>query len=237
MVRSLAALSRRAAPVALAGERLLPAVPALAAVLPGGGLRRGSTVAVTGSTSLALALAASPSAAGSWAAAIGTRDLGLVAAAELGVALDRFAVVPDAGRDRWATVVAALLDAVDVVLAWPEGRVRAADARRLAARARERGSVLVACGRPWLEGTDVRLTAAAITPMGLGHGDGRLTTLRIEVEVDGRGRAARPRRTLLTIPHRADHAILPAPAGEIACSPGGMGQGEGAAPAPAAAVG
>ncbi|MGH9177562.1 MAG: hypothetical protein ACRD0N_03275, partial [Acidimicrobiales bacterium] len=75
-----ARLAGRVQPVALAGERLLPVHPALAGLLPGGGLRRGSTVAVAGSTSLALALVAGPSGAGSWCAAVGVPSLGLVAA-------------------------------------------------------------------------------------------------------------------------------------------------------------
>ncbi|MCU1460785.1 MAG: hypothetical protein JWO37_860, partial [Acidimicrobiales bacterium] len=119
--------------------RLLPVLPALAGILPDGGLRRGSVVSVAGATSLALALLAGPSAAGSWCAAVGLSSLGLsslglVAAAELGVALERFPLVaaPSSGSSvGWATVVAAVLDAMDVVLAWPPAHVRAADARRL----------------------------------------------------------------------------------------------------------
>src|SRR2546430_2156996 len=72
----------RARPVSLAGEQLLPALPAIAGLLPDGGLRRGTTVAVAGSTSLALALAAGPSGAGSWCVGVGARSLGLVAAAD-----------------------------------------------------------------------------------------------------------------------------------------------------------
>ena len=46
-------------------------------------------------------------------------------------------------RGRWATVVAALLDGVTVVLAPVPPGLRVGDARRLAARARERQGVLV----------------------------------------------------------------------------------------------
>src|SRR5207248_1484699 len=41
-------LNNQARPVSLAGERTLPVLPALASLLPEGGLRRGSTVAVSG---------------------------------------------------------------------------------------------------------------------------------------------------------------------------------------------
>ncbi len=131
-------LIERAAPVSLAGEQRLPVLAALEPLLAAGGLRRGSVVVVEGSSSLALALAAAASAAGSWCAAVGRPALGLVAAAELGLVLDRFPLVPvpdpsaGARPGGWAWVVATLLDAVDLVIAWPPG----------SARARRR------CGRP-----------------------------------------------------------------------------------------
>ena len=82
------------------------------------GRRSARPPGVTGATSLALALAAGASQAGSWVAAVGLGSLGLVAAAELGVALDRLVLVADPGRERtgWASVVAALVDGFDVVL-------------------------------------------------------------------------------------------------------------------------
>ena len=135
-------LNNQARPVSLAGERVLPVLPALEGALPDAGLRRGSTVAVSGGSSLALALLAGPSAAGSWCAAVGLPSLGLVAAAELGVVLERFPLVARPGAD-WSAVVAALLEAVDVVLLCPPPHVRTDDARRLIARARERGAVLI----------------------------------------------------------------------------------------------
>ena len=107
---------------------------------------RGSVTVVEGdgaATSLALALVAGPSAAGSWTAVVGCPGLGLAAAAEAGVALERLALVAEPEPGDWAGVVAALVGAVDVVVVGPTHRVRAADARRLAARARERGTVLV----------------------------------------------------------------------------------------------
>src|SRR5581483_11245519 len=63
-----------------AGERMLPVRPELRRLLPGGGLRRGSTVAVRdgaapGSVSVLLALLAAASAAGSWCAVVGLPTL------------------------------------------------------------------------------------------------------------------------------------------------------------------
>lgn len=187
-------LAGRAGPVTLAGEQVLPVVGPLQSLLPDGGLRRGSTVAVVGSTSLALQLVAAASAAGSWAAAVGLPGLGSVAAAEVGVVLERLALVPRPG-EQWATVTAALLDALDVVLVRPPHRLRQADARKLIARARERGAVLVPLG-PW-DGADMRLEVASARWHGVGQGDGHLQGCRMEVVATGRRAAARERRAVV----------------------------------------
>lgn len=203
-----------ARPVVLAGEQLLPVLEPLQALLPGQGLRRGSTVSVEGgpgATSLALALGVAASAAGSWVAGVGLPSLGLLAAAELGVPLERVIVVSAPPPPSWATVVAALLDAVDLVWAGLPRRTAAGDARRLAARARERGSVLVPLrdlgregpGRaaPWPCPAEVRLTVASSSWTGpAGGGAGRLEARRVEVVAGGRGAAARERRVPLWLP-------------------------------------
>ena len=192
-------IAGKVAPVALAGEQLLPVAPALERLFPGKGMRRGTVVGVTGSVALALAVLVGPSQAGSWTAVVGMPDLGALAADELGVDLARCALVPEPGPT-WPTVVAALLDAIDVVAVRPPGgRVRATDARRLAARARERGSVLVVVGA-WPEGPDVRLTAAGVEWRGLDQGHGALTGRRLSVVGSGRGAAARERRATVDLP-------------------------------------
>jgi hypothetical protein len=198
-------LAGRAQPVALAGERRLPVLPALRSLLPDG-LRRGSVVVVEGATSLAMALLAAASAEGSWCAAVGLPSLGMAAAGELGVTLDRFPLVaaprPGSGPGGWAWVVAALLDAFDVVLAGGPSApsCRAADARRLTARVRERGAVLVVASPRWPESPAVRLTVAASTWDGPGRGEGRLRGRRLEVVATGRATAARERRARLWLP-------------------------------------
>jgi hypothetical protein len=180
----------------------LPVDPALSSVLPSG-LRRGSTLSVTGSISLLLALLGTASADGAWCALVGLPWISAEAAAEYGLDLARLAVVPTPGA-RWTTVVGALLDAVDVVAARPP-RARngpsacsPADVRRLAARARTRDTVLVAFGE-W-PGADVRLQAEAGHWAGIGTGTGRLRARRVQVSVQGRGQAARPRSASLWLP-------------------------------------
>src|SRR4051794_3503837 len=98
----------------LTSERPPMAVPpALSPLLPEG-LRRGATTVVNGSTSLVLAMLAHACAGGAWAAVVGQPTVGLLAAAQAGVQLERLAVVPRPGLES-PTVLAALLDGVDVV--------------------------------------------------------------------------------------------------------------------------
>ena len=207
---ALAAAALRARPVTPAGERSLPVAPPLEVLLPTG-LRRGTSLQVAGvrdglgTTSLALAVLVGPSAAGSWAAAVGVPSLGLAAAAGFGVDLGRIVLVPDAGDPggpTWSTVVATLLEAVDVVVVRPPRRVPAGEARRLAARARERGSVLVRLGAAgdWPEAADATLTVTSTAWEGLGHGHGHLRARRAVVEVGGRRAYDRPRSTTLWLP-------------------------------------
>src|SRR4051794_39408075 len=135
-------------------HRVLPVVPELSGLLPSRGLRRGSTIAVApgraapagGATSLLLALLAEASRSGSWCAVVGVPALGAIAAAESGIALDRLALVPNPGPE-WPTVVAALIDGVDLVVTAVPGPISGSIASRLAARARQRGSVLVPFGQ------------------------------------------------------------------------------------------
>lgn len=216
-----AGLPESVRPVSLAGGRVLPVLPALAGLLPGGGLRRGSTVAVAGSTSLALALLAGPSSAGSWCAAVGLPSLGLLAAAEVGVTVGRLALVASPGAD-WAAVVAALLDALDVVVVrLPDRGVRPADARRLGARARERGAVLVPLGR-W-EGADVRLCVASSSWQGLGEGSGHLQARLVDVVAEGRGASARSRRARLWLPSATGEITAAVDVGGVAGGAGAVG--------------
>jgi hypothetical protein len=212
--RSLAEAARRARTGTPAGERTLPVSPALADLLPDG-LRRGSTVGVVGpgGRSLALALIAEATATGSWAAVVGDPDLGLAAAAEAGVALARLAVVdlsgPTASR-QWGAVVAALVGGLDLVLVAPRRQVRAVDARRLAARARERGSVLIRIGDAlWPDRPDLELALADAAWEGPEDGYGRLRCRRAEVVATGRGRNARERRALLLLPDARGVPSLP----------------------------
>lgn len=191
----------RVTPMALAREQTLPVLGPLAPLFPEGALRRGSVVGVRGSgaTSLAMAVAAGPSASGGWTAVVGDPDLGLAAVGELGVALERLLIVrPEPAN--WSSALAALVGAVDVVVAAPRHRIREADARRMGARLRERGSVLIHIGNRWPVGADVQLDIAAGEWEGLGDGHGVLRSRRLDIAGGGRGSASRPRRLELLVP-------------------------------------
>ncbi|WP_211256538.1 hypothetical protein [Actinoalloteichus caeruleus] len=180
--------------------RVLPVRTELAALLPWGGLRRGSTVAVRGSTALLLSLLAEATTAGSWAAVVGMPAVGVLAAAEAGVAVRRMPLVPDPGPDL-PGVVGALLDGIELVVVAGFAGVGETRLRRLSARARQRSAVLLpVVGRePW-PGADLELSCAEATWQGPGRGDGRLLERTVSVRARGRGAAARPRRVRLTLP-------------------------------------
>ncbi|WCO68335.1 hypothetical protein PO878_06285 [Iamia majanohamensis] len=243
----LALLGQQARPVTLAAERALPVVDALAPLLPDGTLPRGVSVGVSGpgATSLALGLVAAASAAGSWTVVVGAPDLGLVAASEAGLDLARTVVVAPPPPERWPTVVAALVEAVELVLVRPSGRVRPTDVRRLGTHLRSRGGVLVRLPGPgsWPEDPDISLRASvpgwrgAVGPDRL-DGAGRLRARRLVVEATGRRRAARPRRLELWLPGPDGRPAPVAASARTAAGPQGAGspgsgdQGAGVAPGP-----
>jgi hypothetical protein len=202
-----AGLADRVRPVTPVAGRTLPVPPPLAPLFPGGVLRRGTTVTVSGppghgATTLALSLLAAASAAGSWCAAVGLSDPGVVAAAGLGLDLRRVVFVPHPGTG-WAEAAGDLLSGVDAVLVRPPGRARLTAARHLSARARERQAALVVLlERPgaWPEGGDLALSVGAGAWEGVGQGHGHLRGRRAEVRVSGRRAAGRATECSLWLP-------------------------------------
>ncbi|WP_156365312.1 hypothetical protein [Sciscionella sediminilitoris] len=170
-------------------ERLLPVRPDLAEILPLGGLRKGSTVAVLGSSSLTLALLAEATARGSWAAVVGRPDLGVLAAHELGVELARLALVPDPGLEL-VPALDALFDGFDIIaLSFGCTKVRPDArpglARKLSARARQRGAVLIVDES--VPGADPVVRCTGRAWFGARHGHGALEYQRLRIEQEGRG--------------------------------------------------
>src|SRR5262245_21113009 len=99
----LHAVAREAAPVVLARERSVALADPLGELVPGGAVARGAVLRVAGrpgagATTVGFELAAAFTARGEWAVALDldttlVPSLGPLAAAEAGVALERFAVV------------------------------------------------------------------------------------------------------------------------------------------------
>jgi hypothetical protein len=192
-------------------SRMLPVHQALVDLFPWGGLRRGVTVAVRGSTSLLFALLAQATETGSWAALVGMPNLGLRAAAELGVAVDRLALVRHPGADL-PRVVAALLDGMDLVAVDP-ARLTDSQVHRLSARARHRGAVLLSAGA-W-PGADLELTCEAGEWSGLGDGHGHLKARETRVAVRGRRAVNRQTGVRLHLPGPGGTAATMAPSGTL----------------------
>jgi hypothetical protein len=183
-------------------DRELPTLPAVSELLGGANLRGGSAYSVQGSAALVMALMAGPSAEGTWCGVVGLPSFGAEAARGLGVDLERLVLVPDPGHD-WLNVVAALVDALTVVVVRPPGEVTPGEASRLAARLRTRGAMLIASGS-W-PGSEARLEVESSTWTGLGDGEGLLTARQATVAVTGRRAAG----------HRRHQLWLPAPDGTI----------------------
>ncbi len=160
----------------------VPTLAALADLVP---MQAGSTYGVD-STGLALALAAGASQAGEWVGFAGWPDLGIEAAAGLGIDLNRTVLVPDPG-EHWLEVTAALVDVLRVVVLRAPSRVSARDAEVLDSRLRTRSAALVVCGA-WPK-VEARLSLEASAWSGPQAGRGALTERRTRIAVR---RGARP---------------------------------------------
>ena len=190
------------------GRRLdapvLPALPALAALLPGGGLRVGSAYSIASSASLLSALLAAPSQAGSGCGVVGMPQFGAEAAEGLGVDLSRLVLIPDPGS-RWLAVTATIAEVLPVVAVRPGGRATDGDVSRLAARLRDRGAVLLVQG-PWAQAEAI-IDVADPDWSGLGRGHGYLSARELTVTVTSR-RTPVPRRGRVLLPAE-DGALVP----------------------------
>ena len=196
-------------PVALATSRRLPLGEPWNALVPGAGLRRGSTVVVqapvgSGGLSLALSLVSEASARGHWAGVVGVDDPGVVAMVDLGVDLRRVLFVPRP-RGAWVESAADLLDGVDLLVVRPPSRAAHAAARKLMDRVRERGVVLIILGEPnapWPLPADLSFTITQARWAMSSRLDARYLTVR----VGGRGEAVRGGEHVVVLPNRRGRA-------------------------------
>ena len=176
--------------------RSLPTHPAIASMLPGGGLKQGAAYSVERSATLLMALLAGPSAAGSWCGVVGVPEFGAEAASTYGIDLDRLVLVPHPG-DQWLAVTAAIADVLTVVVTRPPKTASDGTVARLAARLRQRGSTLIVLGT-WPQ-TEAMLSISRSRWTGIGDGHGYLASREVTVTVSSRT-SARPRSANLLLP-------------------------------------
>ncbi len=193
----------------------LPIAPSFAPLFADGGLVRGRTVACTGDAALstALALSASATRLGSWLAVIGVPQLGVGAAIEAGVAIERIVLAqpPHASRE-WVATVAALVEGFDVLIVAPPASLSAHDARRLQTRVTARQSVLIVVHLPpplaphtrlaphalQVFGADLDVRADTVAWSGIEQGGSHITQRMVHVRVSGR-RCALPREATIDL--------------------------------------
>ncbi len=163
--------------------RLLPTHPAIADLLPGGGLQQGAAYSVERSAMLLMLLLAPPSAAGTWCGVVGVPEFGVEAAQHMGVDLDRLVLVPRPG-EQWLAVTAAIADVMGLVVTRPPERASESSVARLAARLRQRGTTLLVLG-PWPQ-TEAMLSLSSSHWHGIGEGHGHLASREATVTVTHR---------------------------------------------------
>ncbi|QPP05150.1 hypothetical protein G4Z16_00690 [Streptomyces bathyalis] len=202
-----------------------PVAAGLSPLLPGGCLRPGSSVSTGGDVPLLLALAAEAvGEAGSWAV-IGMPHLGVLAAESMGLDAGMGMFVDHPGR-RWPEVVAALAEAVPVLLVGVCGPATGRTVQRLRVVLRRTGAVLLTAGA-W-EGADVRLAVTWARWEGVGVGHGLLRARRVEVAAFGRGAAGgAPRTARLWLPGPEGRAVALPETEPSAGSPADMATGRG----------
>ena len=181
----------------------LTLLPALGALFGSHGLRCGNTVLIggvqgQGMTSLAFGLCAGPTRDRRWVGMLNLSRASLLSATELGVALEHLVVIPHP-VERVAGTASILMEACSLVLLGSDRPVSVHDARRLQRRAREYHCVLVVLAPPattrassswsvasqrhWPEVPDTLIEITKSTSVGIGHGEGHLSSRQLRVEV------------------------------------------------------
>jgi len=174
----------------------LPVQPKLAHLFPQRCLTPGSVITVQGGMWLLFGLLAAASQHGSWVSFVGMPELGVLAASQAGLALERVAVIPQVGTEA-AAVIAALLDATCVVVG-PQAALSEAERRRLTARTRELGALLFTT-QPW-RGANLNFEVTGQTWAGTDQGQGCVESVSAKIHRIGRGAAAAPKTFPIELP-------------------------------------
>ena len=183
-------------------------------LLPDSGLVRGRIVRCSGDAglSLALSLCSLATQQGSWLGIVGVEHLGLLAAVEHGVALERTVLVhpPKTSRE-WSITVAAAIEGLDLLIVAVPERLSVNDARRVQTRLQSRRAVMIIVDNTVLSQSrsmngsneaqqflaDVVLDTKTKSWSGVDKGAGYLQHRDVRIRVSGR-RVARERSYLVT---------------------------------------
>ena len=183
-------------------------------LLPDSGLVRGRIVRCSGDAglSLALSLCSLATQQGSWLGVVGVEHLGLLAAVEHGVALERTVLVhpPKTSRE-WSITVAAAIEGLDLLIVAVPERLSVNDARRVQTRLQSRRAVMIIVENTMLSQprsmngsneaqqflADVVLDTKTKSWSGVDRGAGYLQHRDVRIRVSGR-RVARERNYLVT---------------------------------------
>lgn len=198
----------------LAPERLVVADD-VCKLLPDSGLVRGRIIRCSGDAglSLALSLCSRATQQGSWLGVVGVAHLGVLAAVEHGVALERMVLVqpPNTSRE-WSVTVSAVIDGFDLLVVAVPARLSANDARRVQTRLQSRRAVMIIVDNMTLSRStsrfaperepdpfvaDVILDTKTKSWSGIDNGSGYLQHRDVSIRVSGR-RVAREREHLVT---------------------------------------
>lgn len=161
----------------------------------GGGLVRGRSIVCSGDAAVALSMrvVARATQDGAWLAVVGIDHLGLSAAAEQGIALQRTVLVtPPAVVREWAHAVATAIDGFGVLLLQVPAGITVGEARKVVARVQARRAVVVLVDparQPAVASAfrpDVALHTSTVRWLGIGEGVGHVQAREVQVEVGGR---------------------------------------------------
>ena len=187
----------------------LPVAAPFVPLFAEGGLVRGRTLTCSGDAALttALALSATATQLGSWLAVVGVPHLGVGAAVEAGVALERIVLAqPPLTSREWVATVAALVEGFALLIVAPPSSLSEHDARRLQSRIAARQSVLIVLQLPApltpnatrIFHADLDVHADTADWSGIERGGTHITQRTVRVRVSGR-RCASPREATLDL--------------------------------------
>lgn len=146
------------------------------------------TVSGNGGWSVGFALAGAAASTRGWVAMVEVGNAGFRSAQEVGLPLERLLVLQSIPVSKLSSVVAALVEVVEVVVVNPRRPIKVRDARRLRARIQEQQALLISLdgGRHWPDKLDVELETGTNRWTGLGSGHGVLQSREFEIVATGR---------------------------------------------------